>query len=80
MSGEGYFDVYTFLQCFKKKAQSQGVQYINAEVCGVSCHDNKVTGVEVGFTQIIEWLKILPIYYSVNCKQWRGFEFNFGWQ
>ena len=42
LSNEGWFDPWLFLQAFRKKVVSMGVNFINAEVTGVSVEEHKV--------------------------------------
>jgi glycine/D-amino acid oxidase-like deaminating enzyme len=45
LSGEGWFDGYTLLTAFARKARRQGARYVNAEVCGFTVDGNRVTEV-----------------------------------
>ena len=44
-SGEGWFDGYTLLQAFRRKARSLGVTYREASVTGLDLDGGRVTGV-----------------------------------
>jgi glycine/D-amino acid oxidase-like deaminating enzyme len=45
LSGEGWFDGYTLLTAFARKARRQGARYVNAAVHGVAIGGRRVTGV-----------------------------------
>ncbi len=46
-SGEGWFDGYTLLQAFRRKARSLGVSYREASVTGLELDGGKVIGVRL---------------------------------
>jgi glycine/D-amino acid oxidase-like deaminating enzyme len=45
LSGEGWFDGYTLLTAFARKARRQGARYVNAEVCGFAVDGRRITHV-----------------------------------
>ncbi len=45
LSGEGWFDGYSLLQAFRRKAQSLGARYVTREVTGFARGGARVTGV-----------------------------------
>lgn len=45
LSGEGWFDGYALLMALARKARAQGARYLNAEVCGFSIANGRVTHV-----------------------------------
>jgi glycine/D-amino acid oxidase-like deaminating enzyme len=45
LSGEGWFDGYTLLMAFARKARRQGARYVNAEVCGFAVDGRRITHV-----------------------------------
>jgi glycine/D-amino acid oxidase-like deaminating enzyme len=45
LRGEGWFDGYTLLTAFARKARRQGALYATAEVCGLTVDANRVTAV-----------------------------------
>ena len=47
LRNEGWFDPWLFLQAFKKKIVSMGVDFVNAEVTGISVKDGKVQSIKV---------------------------------
>jgi FAD-dependent oxidoreductase domain-containing protein 1 len=47
LSGEGWFDSYSLLQAFRRKAQSLGVRYVQDEVVGVERNGARITGVQL---------------------------------
>jgi len=46
-SGEGWFDGYTLLQAFRRKARSLGVTYREASVSGLELDGTRITGVRL---------------------------------
>ncbi len=44
---EGWFDPWTLLSAFKRKAAEMGVAYLHGDVVGVGVEAERVTGVEV---------------------------------
>ena len=47
LSGEGWFDGYSMLQAFRKKAISQGVRYVQADATGFRREGERITAVEL---------------------------------
>ncbi|BEP54718.1 FAD-binding oxidoreductase [Variovorax sp. V118] len=47
LSGEGWYDGYSLLQAFRKKAVSQGVRYVQAQATGLRREGRRVTGVQL---------------------------------
>ncbi len=45
LSGEGWFDGYTLLTAFARKAREQGAHYLKGEVCGFAIEDHRVAQV-----------------------------------
>ena len=45
LSGEGWFDGYTLLMAFARKARRQGARYVNADVRGLAVDGRRVTAV-----------------------------------
>jgi FAD-dependent oxidoreductase domain-containing protein 1 len=45
LSGEGWFDGYTLLMAFARKAREQGARYVSGDVCGFNVDRNRVTEV-----------------------------------
>ena len=45
LSGEGWFDGYRLLTAFARKARSQGVRYVRADVVGLECSGKRVAAV-----------------------------------
>jgi glycine/D-amino acid oxidase-like deaminating enzyme len=48
VKNEGWFDPWLFLQAFKRKITSMGVDFINAEVTGISIENSRVQTAKVG--------------------------------
>lgn len=46
MTGEGWFDGYSLLQAFKRKARELGVRYVKDEAVGLTRTGNRVDGVQ----------------------------------
>jgi len=49
LKNEGWFDAWTLLLAFKKKAMSMGVRFVQGEVTGVAVEENQVKDVKVSF-------------------------------
>jgi glycine/D-amino acid oxidase-like deaminating enzyme len=47
LSGEGWFDGYSLLQAFRRKARSLGARYLCAEACAFDASDGRVTAVRL---------------------------------
>lgn len=47
LSGEGWYDGYSLLQAFRKKAAAQGVRYVQAHATGLRRRGRAITGVEL---------------------------------
>ncbi|MDM0006348.1 FAD-binding oxidoreductase [Variovorax sp. J22G73] len=47
LSGEGWYDGYSLLQAFRKKAVSQGTRYVQAHATGLQRNGAAVTGVQI---------------------------------
>lgn len=47
LSGEGWFDGYSLMQAFRRKAKALGVAMIAGEVAGIDAADGKVTAVRL---------------------------------
>jgi glycine/D-amino acid oxidase-like deaminating enzyme len=45
LSGEGWFDAYTLMQAFRRKARSQGARYVTAEACGFETRAHSIAAV-----------------------------------
>ncbi|MCF8502696.1 MAG: FAD-binding oxidoreductase, partial [Rhodospirillum sp.] len=44
LSGEGWFDAFSLLQGFRRKAKSNGVEHIHDEVVGLNRQGDRITG------------------------------------
>ncbi len=51
---DGHFDAHSVLMGYKAKAQSMGVQYINAEAVLLKCEHKRITGVKLGSGEILQ--------------------------
>jgi glycine/D-amino acid oxidase-like deaminating enzyme len=47
LSGEGWYDGYSVLQAFRRKAASQGARYLQAHAAGLQCNGRSVKGVQL---------------------------------
>ena len=54
LSGEGWYDGYSLLQAFRKKAISQGARYVQAKATGLQRSGRMLTGVELDIGDPIE--------------------------
>ncbi|MFL9668947.1 NAD(P)/FAD-dependent oxidoreductase [Variovorax sp. AB1(2024)] len=48
LSGEGWYDGYSLLQAFRRKAASQGARYVQAHATGLRRDGRRLTGVQLG--------------------------------
>lgn len=54
LTGEGWYDGYSLLQAFRKKAASQGVRYVQAHATGLQRNGRSVTGVQLGSGETLQ--------------------------
>lgn len=54
LSGEGWYDGYSLLQAFRKKAASQGARYVQAQATGLRRQGRTVTGVQLDSGETID--------------------------
>ncbi|EJL67387.1 glycine/D-amino acid oxidase, deaminating [Variovorax sp. CF313] len=54
LSGEGWYDGYSLLQAFRKRAASQGTRYVQAHATGLRRNGRAVTGVQLGGGETLE--------------------------
>lgn len=54
LSGEGWYDGYSLLQAFRKKAVSQGVRYVQAHATGLRLEGRRVTGVQLENSETLQ--------------------------
>jgi FAD-dependent oxidoreductase domain-containing protein 1 len=54
LSGEGWYDGYSLLQAFRKKAISQGTRYVQAQATGLQRSGRAVTGVALDIGSALE--------------------------
>jgi FAD-dependent oxidoreductase domain-containing protein 1 len=47
LSGEGWFDGYSLLQAFRRKARSLGARYVTAEACGFGTTGSRIRSVRL---------------------------------
>jgi len=47
LSGEGWYDGYSLLQAFRRKAVSQGVRYVQTHATGLRLDGRRATGVQI---------------------------------
>jgi FAD-dependent oxidoreductase domain-containing protein 1 len=60
LSGEGWFDGYTLLTAFARKARRQGTHYVNGDVSGLAIERNRIAAV------ILKDGSRLPCTHAVN--------------
>ena len=53
LSGEGWYDGYSLLQAFRKKAISEGARYVQAQATGLQRSGRAVTGVELDIGSVL---------------------------
>ncbi len=54
LSGEGWFDGYSVLRAFRRKASAQGVRYVQADAVGLRRDGRAVTGVQLEGGDLLE--------------------------
>jgi FAD-dependent oxidoreductase domain-containing protein 1 len=54
LSGEGWYDGYSLLQAFRKKAISQGARYVQSQATGLKRSGRVVAGVELDIGNVLE--------------------------
>lgn len=47
LTGEGWFDAYTLMQAFRRKARSRGARYVAAEACGFETREQRIAAVRI---------------------------------
>jgi glycine/D-amino acid oxidase-like deaminating enzyme len=47
LAGEGWFDAYTLMQAFRRKARSHGARYVTAEACGFETRADGIIAVRL---------------------------------
>jgi FAD-dependent oxidoreductase domain-containing protein 1 len=47
LSGEGWFDGYSLMQAFRRKARSLGARYLHAEGCGFDVEGDRIVGLRL---------------------------------
>jgi FAD-dependent oxidoreductase domain-containing protein 1 len=76
LSGEGWYDGYSLLQAFRKKAVSQGVRYVQAHATGLRRHGRAVTGVQIdsGATLPADIVVNAAGAWAAKVAEWAGIE------
>jgi FAD-dependent oxidoreductase domain-containing protein 1 len=76
LSGEGWYDGYSLLQAFRKKAVSQGVRYVQAHATGLLRHGRAVTGVQIdsGATLPADIVVNAAGAWAAKVAEWAGIE------
>jgi FAD-dependent oxidoreductase domain-containing protein 1 len=54
LSGEGWFDGYSLLQAFRKKARSLGARYLEAEACGFESAESRIRRVRLSNGEAVD--------------------------
>ena len=73
MRNEGWFDAWSLLLAFKKKAKSMGVHFVNGEVTGVTVEENQVKDVKVSFS-CCKSSKLHKLDSQISCEQHKSCE------
>jgi|SRR5688572_874614 len=47
LSGEGWFDGYSVMQAFRRRARSRGARYLHAEGCGFDVDDSRIVALRL---------------------------------
>ncbi len=67
MRNEGWFDPWSLLLAFRRKAVAMGVTYLHGEVVGVGVDGERVTGVEVCVCVCVK-LPTTADYHLPSCR------------
>ena len=75
-AGEGWFDGYSVMQAFRRKARSLGVRYIHDDATGLSMRSGRVIGVETAKSGTVEGKVFVNAAgpYAATVAHWAGFD------
>ena len=76
LSGEGWYDGYSLLQAFRRKAVSQGVRYVQAQATGLRRDGRSLTGVQLddGETLHADVVVNAAGAWAAKVAQWAGID------
>ncbi|WP_295981663.1 FAD-binding oxidoreductase [uncultured Variovorax sp.] len=76
LSGEGWYDGYSLLQAFRRKAVSQGVRYVQAHATGLRCNGRTVTGVQLDGGETLDADVVVNAAgaWAAKVAQWAGID------
>lgn len=76
LSGEGWYDGYSLLQAFRRKAVSQGVRYVQAQATGLRRDGRGLTGVQLdgGETLHADVVVNAAGAWAAKVAQWAGID------
>ena len=74
--GEGWFDGYSLMQAFRRKARSLGVRYLHDEAVGLTISGDRITAVETAATGAIEGAAFVNAGgpHAARIARWAGFD------
>jgi glycine/D-amino acid oxidase-like deaminating enzyme len=77
VSGEGWFDGYSLLSAFRKKAIAQGTRYVHADASGFElAADRRVTGVQLADRRLLDCDVVVNAAgpWAARVASWAGIE------
>ena len=76
IEGEGWFDGYSVMQAFRRKARSLGVRYVRDAAIGLAMAGGRVTGVETATAGLIEGDAFVNAAgpHAAEVARWAGFD------
>lgn len=76
LSGEGWYDGYSLLQAFRRKAVSQGVHYVQAHATGLRRDGRVLTGVRLDSGKALDADVVVNAAgaWAARVAQWAGIE------
>ncbi|RTD97827.1 FAD-binding oxidoreductase [Variovorax atrisoli] len=76
LSGEGWYDGYSLLQAFRRKAVSQGVRYVQAQATGLHRDGRSLTGVQFDGGETLDADVVVNAAgaWAAKVAQWAGID------
>jgi len=76
LSGEGWYDGYSLLQAFRRKAVSQGVRYVQAQATGLRRDGRSLTGVQLDDGETLDADVVVNAAgaWAAKVAQWAGID------